>query len=1794
MAAHDFGWIGIVDMAHRLEATLETMTSLRRFHGHFVNWYDTRDLRPLEPLYISTVDSGNLAGHLIALSQGCRQLMRRPLLGPHVLDGIRDALQPVLDTVEKTTFRPRSETVTALQVREALNAMSAVLGDPPTALPEWERRFEALETSAENLLDIASTLSTVLENEDGSEILTWTTAVRDTVRSHARDLELIRHADPDGFGTAAITLEHRLSALALQAEQMAWAMDFRFLFDSSRKLFSIGFRVADNTLDPSCYDLLASEARLASFVAIAKGDVPPRHWFLLGRSLTPVGHGSALVSWSGSMFEYLMPLLVMEQPARSLLDLTSRLVVWRQARYGAERGVPWGVSESAYNVRDVELTYQYSDFGVPGLGLKRGLFEDVVVAPYATALAAMVDPRAVVDNFARLENAGADGGYGFYEALDFTPSRLPEKARVAVVRAYMAHHQGMTIVSLGNVVHHGLTRRRFHAHPTIQAAEQLLQERTPRSVAVTRPRGEEVQVTTHVRDLIPPTLRRFESPHDIPPRTHLLSNGRYLVMITAAGSGFSRWRNLAVTRWREDTTRDCWGTFIFLRDAKTGDVWSAGFQPSGTEVDKYTVVYAEDRAKIMQRDRSLSITLEIVVSPEDDAELRQLTVTNLENRDREIDFTSYAEVALAPQAADEAHPAFSNLFVETEFVPELETLLATRRPRSADEPQPWLAHMAAIEAELVGPSQYESDRARFLGRGRGVRTPVSVIDGEPLTNTAGTILDPMVSLRYRVAIPPGGTVRLVFTTLVAPSREEALDLAEKYRQPDTFERESSLAWMYAQVQLHHLQITQDEAHLFQRLANRMLYNDGTLRTVPEDLAANSRGASGLWAHGISGDLPIAVVRVEQEEERDVARQLLRAHEYWHLKGISADLVILNAKGASYAQDLQESFEAMVRASQSAIGRERNGGSVFVLREDLLALQDLLLLRSAARVVVLASRGTLSEQVIRLQRLRPGPVPPRLRPPREEREPVPPPTLDLEYFNGLGGFSRDGREYVTVLGQGQWTPAPWINVVANPDFGFQVSESGSGYTWSVNSRENKLTPWSNDPVSDTPGEAFYVRDLDAGLLWGPTCLPIREEPSPYVIRHGQGYSRFEHTSHGIALDLLQFVPPHDPVKISHLTLMNRSGRKRRLSVTAYVEWVLGVARSGAAPYVVTEIDPATRATFARNAWNGEFASRVAFADLGGRQTSWTCDRLEFLGRNASLDHPASLERGDELSGKTGATLDPCAALQTEVELGPGQRTEVLFLLGQGGSPEQARALVKHYRKNDCDALLREVQEQWDTVLGTVQVRTPDASMDLLLNRWLLHQVLSCRLWSRSAFYQSGGAYGFRDQLQDVLALLVARPDIAREHILRAAARQFPEGDVQHWWHPPNGRGVRTRISDDLLWLPYAVAQYLAVTEDWSVLDETIPWLQGPTLGEHEQESYFEPDVSEDRSTLFEHCARALDRSLDVGSHGLPLIGAGDWNDGMNRVGREGRGESVWLGWFLYVNLSEFAQIADGRAEEERAARWRKRAKALLTSLENEAWDGEWYKRAFFDDGTPLGSAQNDECQIDSIAQSWAVLSGAGDLDRARQAMESVERRLVRQDDRLLLLFSPPFDQTHLDPGYIKGYVPGIRENGGQYTHAAIWTVVAFARLGEGDKSFDLFNLLNPIHHASRRASAYRYKVEPYVVAADIYSAPAHVGRGGWTWYTGAAAWLYRAGLESILGFRKRGSALAIDPCIPRHWKRFEIVYRHGDTVYRIAVENPNAVCRGVSSISLDGTPLSEGALVPLSDDGLEHRIQVVLG
>ncbi|WP_456307031.1 GH36-type glycosyl hydrolase domain-containing protein [Lichenicola cladoniae] len=1771
-AAHDFGWAGLIDTVDRLEATLGTMARLQRFRGHFYNWYGTADLRPLEPRYVSTVDSGNLAGHLIALANTCRSWQCDTVAASPYRAGLVDTAGIAVDELARlsTTTPP---TPLLGDIGTTLAAITTRLAQPPGG--DRNAAFDGLAADTASAAAVAKLLSAA--RPDAADLEFWITALDRSVESHRRDW------------AEAANLGPRLLAIEQASRGMALEMEFRFLRNTERKLLSIGFLADEGVLDANCYDLLASEARLACFIAIAKGDIPARDWFRLGRALTPMDGGAVLVSWSGSMFEYLMPSLVMRAPHGSLLEDTSHLVVHRQIGFGGDHDVPWGVSESAYNVRDVEYTYQYSNFGVPGLGLKRGLDADLVIAPYATALAAMVNPAAAVRNLLLLANAGGQGRYGFYEALDYTPERVPAGKRVAVVRAFMAHHQGMTIIAIADAVLVGVMRSRFHAEPIIQAAELLLQERAPRNVAIARPLPM-VKKPSAAKTVGRPGGRRYTSADAPQPVTHLLSNGRYAVMLTEAGAGSSRWGDVAVTRWREDPTLDDWGSWILLRDAVSREVWSAGLQPIGVAPDQYEVAFGEDRAEFARRDGTLTTTMEVLVSAEEDAEVRRISVTNGGRVARTIDITSYAELALIRGADDIAHPAFAKMFVQTERLGD--AILATRRRRAPNEPEIWAAHLLVAEG-TAATIETETDRARFLGRGRCVRD-AAAMDGRRLSGTTGTVLDAVFALRCRVTVPPGAVVRVAFWTMVAGSRDALAGAIDKHRDAAAFDRASTLAWAQAQVQLRHLGIRPTEADLFQRLAGHLVFAGPALRPGSDCIRRGSSAQKGLWGQGVSGDLPILLLRIRDSADLDVARQVLLAHEYFRLKQLAVDLVILNEHAASYSQDLQIALEALVRMqprTPPVIGAAAEG-ALFLLRSDLVAKETVALLASAARVVLSAERGSLSEQ-LRTRSTAVLPVP-ALQPPRDTGTAIPP-VPPLEFFNGHGGFADDGREYVVVLRPGQATPAPWINVIANPGFGFLVAAEGGGYSWSRNSRENQLTPWSNDPVTNRSGEAFYIRDVDTHGLWCPTASPRRDPAATYVITHGRGFSRFERVAHGIASSLLQYVPTADPVKLSRLQLHNLSGRARTLSVSAYVEWVLGASRTATAAFVTTTMDSETGAMFATNPWGAANSGHVAFADLGGSQTSWTGDRREFIGRNGSLDCPAGVARAAPLSGCVGAGLDPCGAMQATIHLPPDGHAEIVFLLGEAASADAARALVMKYRGADLDAVLVGIHHLWDGVLGAVEVRTPDRSMDIMLNGWLLYQALACRVWARAGFYQASGAYGFRDQLQDGMALTASRPDLVREHLLRAAARQFVEGDVQHWWLPGSGMGVRTRISDDCAWLATAVAHYVEATGDGALLDAQAGFLQAPALTEAEHDRFFAPEPADSGGTMFEHCARALDHSLSTGTHGLPLMGTGDWNDGMNRVGEAGRGESVWLGWFLHKALLAFAPLAEARPDARdhaRAAVWRAHAAALEPALA-AAWNGEWYLRAYYDDGTPLGSHTDAECRIDSIAQSWAVLSGVAPPDRAATAMASLNRELVRPDDGLLLVLTPPFDRTTHDPGYIKGYPPGLRENGGQYTHAATWAVLATAAMGDGDRAAMLFGLLNPIRRALTEADADRSKVEPYAVVADAYSVPPHVGRGGWSWYTGSAGWMQRAGVEGILGLRILGAALHLDPCIPRDWPGFEATLTWRSAHYRVVVSNPDKVCSGVAGMRLDGADADNGP-VALRDDGGTHLVEVMLG
>jgi cyclic beta-1,2-glucan synthetase len=1847
LSARDFGYITTTDLLVRLERTFETLLKMPRYRGHFYNWYDTTTLAPLPPAYISTVDSGNLAGYLLTLRSGLAALADRPVIDATCLDGLRD----MLDLCEEELARAADGEIASgseRSIKRELGSLRTRLSDPPNTVAGWTARLteirSALSAVAVLLHELEEPqLSGTAREPSGAvaEALYWHERAAATVAARQQELKqwmgwadaaariaAVPSAVPTLAGLvercedwlqarragelspelrasveracgAAEELRDRAERLAVLAEDLVQKTEFTFLFNRDRQIFSIGFSVADGRLDPSHYDTLASEARLASFVAIAIGTIPHEHWFRLGRSLAPTGTSRALLSWSASMFEYLMPLLVMRAYPNTLLDETYEAVVNRQMKYGAQRGVPWGISESAYNLRDLDGNYQYRAFGVPGLGLKRGLADDLVVSPYATVLAGLVSPSDAVENLDALRAAGMVGKYGYFEAIDYTPERLPKGHRGGVVLpTYMAHHQGMSLVALGEMLNGWPMQRRFHADPRVQAADLLLQERIPHLVPLKNPPIERVEHIPSTRHRPAPLVRRYTTPHTLSPRTHLLSNGDYAVMVTNAGGGYSRRQALALTRWREDITCDHWGAFCYVRDLETGDVWSTTFQPTQREPDLYEVTFAPDRAVFRRIDFDIEVRTEIAVSPEDPAELRRVSVTNHSERPRTLDLTSYAEVVLAPGGADLAHPAFSNLFVETIAVPERDALICTRRPREGTQ-RSYLFHVVSGRTTPDAPTEFETDRSRFIGRGRTLVSPLAMLGTMRLSGTAGAVLDPIVSLRSELRIPPGGTARLSFTTGYADSEDAARALIDKFHDRRAIARALALASTHSQVELRHLGLTAEDTMRFQRLSGRLLYGDPRLR-AHDAVLENTRNQAELWKHGISGDLPILLVRIGENSDTALPRELLKAHEYMRLKGFTFDLVILNEHATSYLQDLQDTLVQMVENGPEQSWKDRPGG-VFLRRADLMTPEDRTLLRATARVEMVAADGTLREQLKRTQ-IPFEPTPPHARgdePPRlppvttGTASPRRPPGADLEFFNGNGGFADGGRRYAIAVDQlrDQLPPVPWVNVVANESFGFAASECGTGYTWSGNSHDNRLTPWSNDPVRDPAGEAIFIRDDETGRVWSATPLPAGEAGS-YSVRHGHGDSVYEHHRDGLTSALTVFVAPGDPVKLFHLSLRNDSGRAKRYSVTIYVDWVLGEHRSGSCHHIVTSRDPATGAVLAQNRFRQDFGGRVAFLDLyPDDNRTITGDRAEFVGRNGSLTSPAALGRAS-LSDRVGAALDPCGAVQVTVELRAGEQRTLVGLLGDAADAREASLLVQRHRDPPAaGGTLQRVRQYWDSLLQVVQVRTPDRSLDLMLNGWLPYQTLACRIWGRSAFYQSSGAYGFRDQLQDTLALIFAAPHLAREQVLRAASHQFLEGDVQHWWHEPSGRGVRTRFADDRLWLPYAAMHYANATGDRSVFDEPVSFLSGRVLNPDEHEAYEQYAPSETATPLYDHCVRAIALNLATGAHGLPLMGGGDWNDGMNLVGIEGRGESVWLAWFLISILGPFADLAEGRGDRDLAATYRRHAATLTTAAEH-AWDGAWYRRAYFDDGTPLGSAANEECKVDAIAQSWAVIAGSGDPQRARRAMESTDEHLVRRAERLVLLLTPPFDKTVPSPGYIQGYVPGVRENGGQYTHAALWTVMAFARLGDGDRAMELFALINPVNHGRSASDVATYRVEPYVVAADVYSRPPHTGRGGWTWYTGSAGWMYRVGIEELLGITLRNGALHIDPCIPRAWDRYEVVFKAPKAEYRIAVENPGRVSRGVKSVHVDGQRVNGD--VAIATDGAVHDVRVTLG
>jgi cyclic beta-1,2-glucan glucanotransferase len=1850
VAANDFGYITIDDLVARNLGTLETVGRLEHFEGHLFNWYDLSTLEPLRPRYVSTVDSGNLLASLWTFETSCDELAARPILDAGALRGIADTLgvfrqiattlkgaeppPPFLRLAELTTGQPVDLEEIILRVRAARQPAHDLLlhyrgqeTDPRAywaqqiskQVAAWNGVIDKYLRPVEILMAPPAQLMSLGEatHQSRREALAATFSLRDIAMEgisglvpllafHERREDQELPPDVREWLDLLVTeAEHsrrsaseqlaQLDELISQSQELEGGMGLRFLYDEERRIFAIGYYVAERRPDNSFYDLLASEARLTSFLSIARGEVPVEHWWALSRPFGSAYGRLPLLSWTGTMFEYLMPLLFTQTHENSLLDRACYDAVRCQIAYARQNHVPWGISESAFSAIDRHNVFQYRAFGVPALALKRGQEDDLVVAPYAAALALGVEPAAAMKNLRRL--ATLDGSallndYGYYEAIDYSRRTEPGGAAGIVIHCYMVHHQGMSLLAYDNALNDNAMRRRFHSDPRIRATEPLLHEHIPEQILPTTGEAHEERPLLRTVPSVGAGLVA-QTPDISSPRIHLLSNGTCSVAVTNSGGGYLRWLDLDVTRWHADATCDVSGPVCYIRDLESGTTWSNTHQPLRSPERRYTWRFTPDKAEFRRRSGPCETITEIAVSAEDDTEVRRITLVNTSRKLCQLELTSYLELALAPHRTDRAHPAFNKLFIETEWLPHCEALVARRRLRAPDDRPVWAAHLMVSESSFTDSTDFETDRAQFLGRGRTPANPEAIT--RSLTNSVGAVLDPIFSLRQRVTILPNERLQFALVTVVAASREAVVALAERYSEFHTCSRAFETAWTHSQVEMRRLRIRPGDMQTFQQLAALIIFPQAQLRPPPVRLGRRTEGQRALWRQAISGDLPIVVVMIGHLRDIEVVREILTAHTFWNLRGLKVDLVLVSEESPSYDEPLTAQLRQLTEAQAHLTGVDQPGGVYFrsaakISKEELIALQ------AAARMVLVAARGTLRQQ---LAATTPVAAKPRLLAPGKEfqEEPSAPLTfMELKYFNGLGGFTEDGKEFVIYLGPGSRTPLPWINIMANPKFGAFVSESGAEFVWGRNSQTDRLTPWFNDPISDPPGTAIYIRDDDIGAVWSPTPQPIREKDA-YRARHGQGYTTFEHNSHAIEQRLLTFVPVDDaggqPVRLQRLRLRNNSSRRRKLTVTSYATLVLGPDPEETGMHVVTKWDLQSQTLFARNFYNPEFCDCITFATSTPTPASFTGDRTVFIGRTRSLRDPAAVEHA-QLTGNVGAGLDPCAAVQIAVEIEPGDTAEMTFLLGQADDEEQARALVTRFRDPaNVEAAFQETRRWWNRLLSTIEVETPELSTNFLLNRWLLYQTLSCRIWGRSAFYQSGGAYGFRDQLQDVMALVHAAPDTARNHILRAAARQFVEGDVQHWWHPDSGAGVRTRISDDLLWLPFATAHYVRTTGDAAILDQMVPFLESKPLEVQQTESLSVPVASVEEGSLLEHCRRAIARASTAGPHGLPLIGGGDWNDGLNRVGLGGKGESVWLAWFEICVLEDFAELLALRELSDEAQACRTRAAELAQTIDAQAWDGAWYRRAYFDDGPPLGSKENAEARIDSIPQSWAAISGAGDPSRVEVALRSLEENLVREADNLILLFTPPFDKTAADVGYIKAYPPGVRENGGQYTHAATWVAMAFARRGDGDKAVRLLRMLNPVEHARDEKDCERYKVEPYVIPGDVYSLAGAVGRGGWTWYTGAAAWTYRVWLEEILGFQRRGDTLRLNPVIPKDWPGFRLRYRFRNTSYRIAVENPDHCSRGVALVELDGVAVAD-KIVRLRDDALPHEVRVVLG
>lgn len=1551
--------------------------------------------------------------------------------------------------------------------------------------------------------------------------------------------------------------------LAKRLKKIVENTDFSFLYNENRELFSIGFNVSTKKIDSSYYDLLASEARIASYVAIALNQVDAKHWFKLGRSLQLTNGKYYLMSWGGTMFEYLLPKLLLNEQPNTLLDQTNNLIVDVQKDYASKHNIPWGISESSFNSFDFNFNYQYKMLGVPALALRRYEDTELVVSPYSTYLALMVDPIGAEKNLYRLEALDSIGKYGFFEAIDFNEYEN-EKTKVSKtnVQIYTAHHQGMSLVALNNVLNDKLMIARFHAHEKVKSCEDILQESIPRFSNVIEAnqytRSSPLFKSTSVKQ---ERIRQFKTPNTLYPRGNLYGNGKYSMFITNTGSGYSKYKNTYINRFIADSSFDNTGSYIYIKDIDKNQIWSATYQPTLATPNDYEVKYYSDLALFTRVDDQVSSSLGIFIPPDKTFEVRELTLQNLSSKARNLELTSYSEIMLDEYLNGISHPTFNKLFIETAV--ESEVLIATRRLRNENENQKYAFHFI-LDMDLDSSvHSYETDRNKFIGRTNTIQNPIAL--SKELTNTTGTVLDPIFSIRKRISLGPNELKKIYYIYGYADRHSDIMPVKDLLMAEDSIAELKMKTRNHASIIRNHLAIDIKQEVFFQKILSRIVFPESLMRepvVLRKGLEGDKRE---LYKYGLSGESSMLSIKVNCKNA-ELVRNMILLHEYLRLNNFNLDLIFIIDEERGYTHPLEDHVSQIVNNSLSNLYLNSENG-VHIIDGSKLSSNERKVILSLSKIVLDSSLGSVEDQInmssrYGIESLQKNTI----STPRYPAEPNLPSTIkattDLTFYNGIGGFTAEGKEYQMTIEPNRGTPLPWSNIIANKHFGTLVTESGLGYTWAQNSQLNKITPWSNDFVTDDQGEVIYLKNIKSKKYWSATPLPCKN--SSFQVSHTQGYSTYSSTYEGISHTLTVFVAVDSPVKILKLEISNDQSTNVDLEISYFVDWVLGENKQKTGADLDVSFNAKNSCIYAINPYQTSVKPGVAFMAVNQDVLAAAGDKRTFFGRNRQKSNPIWVTQRNHKTRGFNMGTDPCGVLTSSITVPPNSKVSMVYILGEGANKDYADELINKFSDlTTVNKELKKVIELWEQKLSTIKVETPDTKFNYLFNNWLLYQVISCRLWGRTAFYQAGGAFGFRDQLQDVMSLIYADPKVVKDQLILACKHQFEEGDVQHWWHAYTGAGVRTKISDDLLWLPYVTNYYIERTGDMSILNETTPFLVYRTLEEHEEDLYVIPEKTEEVYSVYEHCKRALVHASKFGEHGLPLIGTGDWNDGLNSIGDQGKGESIWLGWFLYKNLKVFSTISKKIGNTEDSEYFTHIASSLKQSLNAEGWDGNWFKRAFHDDGSPLGSETNNECTIDSISQSWSVISEGADLDKAKIAMSHHEKLLEKADEQMVLLLTPPFETSKPFPGYIQGYPNGIRENGGQYTHGVVWAIKAYAMLGEHNKAYEIFNMLNPISHAESSDLIYKYKVEPYVMVADLYSNPQHVGRGGWSWYTGSAGWMYQTAVQDILGLSTFESYFTLNPNIPDSWSGFEMEYKYSDDcTFKIEVLRGSTNKKGV--------------------------------